>query len=81
MFKSTNSSVAGTRQGASAKLLLVASVGLLAATAILSALRRRVARAHEFTQADQRVDKSLKDTFPASDPPAPHYVDIPVNRR
>lgn len=46
MFKSTNSSVAGTRQGASAKLLVVASVGLLAATAILSALRRRVARTH-----------------------------------
>ena len=27
------------------------------------------------------IDKSLKDTYPASDPPASHYFDIPANRQ
>lgn len=82
MLKFTSSTGAGgAGRGVSAQFLLIASVGLLAAAAILSSVRRRVARAHEFARADQRVDKGLKDSFPASDPPAPHYVDIPVNRR
>ena len=27
------------------------------------------------------VDESINDTFPASDPPASRYFDIPANRR
>jgi hypothetical protein len=38
--------------------------------------RQRVA-----AQDDARVDRNLEGTYPASDPPAPHFVDIPVNRR
>ena len=32
-------------------------------------------------QADAIRDKSLKDSFPASDPPASQFFDIPVNRQ
>ncbi len=31
--------------------------------------------------ADRVHDKSLKDSFPASDPPASQYFDIPANRQ
>lgn len=32
-------------------------------------------------KTEQQRDKILKDTYPASDPPASQYFDIPVNRR
>jgi hypothetical protein len=62
---------------------------VLTATAIVAALvlptfvvlAGRRAKQREFERTDSRLDKTLKDTFPASDPPAPHFVDIPVNRQ
>lgn len=36
---------------------------------------------HPAATKEPAIDKSLKDTFPASDPPASRYFDIPVNRR
>ena len=32
-------------------------------------------------QTDATLDKTLKDSFPASDPPASQFFDIPVNRQ
>jgi len=32
-------------------------------------------------KCEPAIDKSLKDTYPASDPPAQRFVDIPINRR
>jgi len=75
------STVSGSTHRIPATLLITASAGLFAAAVMLSALKRRAARAQERIRADQRVDKGLHDTFPASDARAPHYVDIPVNRR
>jgi hypothetical protein len=36
---------------------------------------------HPIAKTEPAIDKQLKDTFPASDPPASRYFDIPVNRR
>jgi len=32
-------------------------------------------------EEDAKRDKTLKDSFPASDPPASQFFDIPVNRQ
>lgn len=77
----TNSDILDASHRIPAKILICASVGLLAAAVILSTLRHRIERTKDFKRADRRVDKGLRETFPASDPRAPHYVDIPVNRR
>ena len=61
-------------------ILLVGALALIAMPAIKGISRRyRVHNPH--AACDDEVDKSLKDTYPASDPPAHRYVDIPVNRR
>jgi hypothetical protein len=36
---------------------------------------------HPVAKQEPAIDKALKDTYPASDPPASRYFDIPVNRR
>lgn len=36
---------------------------------------------HPVATQEPAIDKVLKDTYPASDPPASRYFDIPVNRR
>jgi hypothetical protein len=36
---------------------------------------------HPVAKGEPAIDKSLQDTYPASDPPASRYFDIPVNRR
>lgn len=61
-------------------VLLLGALGLIALPAITSIKRRWRVR-HPAAKAEPAVDKSLKDTFPASDPPASRYFDIPVNRR
>lgn len=61
-------------------ILVVGAIGLLAAPFIKAFMCRRTTQ-QEFDKADAKVDKSLKETFPASDPPAQHFTDIPVNRR
>jgi hypothetical protein len=46
---------------------------------------RYVQSQRQLTKAKGRVesvhDKTLKDSFPASDPPASQFFDIPVNRQ
>lgn len=70
----------GSVYTAARKLLVAGAVGFLVAPAVIAA-GRRLMKKKELVQADARVDENLKETFPASDPPAQHFVDIPVNRR
>lgn len=60
---------------------LICIGGLFALGAIMDAWRRRTAVAQRNKNTERHYDKTLKDTFPASDPPASQYFDIPVNRR
>jgi hypothetical protein len=62
------------------------AIALLGAAALIAwpaakgiARRWRIRRPK--ARGEAAIDKALKDTFPASDPPAPRYFDIPVNRR
>ncbi|AMN45952.1 hypothetical protein ACG33_02255 [Steroidobacter denitrificans] len=61
-------------------LALVGAFALLAAPAWCGIVRRRRVK---YPQAirERAIDDSLKGTYPASDPPASRYVDIPANRR
>jgi len=61
-------------------LAFVGALALIAAPA-LSSWSRRWRETREVAKADPEVDKTLKDSFPASDPPASRYFDIPENRR
>ncbi|HEX2099995.1 MAG TPA: hypothetical protein VHF69_05005 [Candidatus Synoicihabitans sp.] len=61
-------------------VLLLGALALIAMPAI-KGIARRYRVQHPAAADEQEVDKSLKDTYPASDPPAARYVDIPVNRR
>jgi hypothetical protein len=61
-------------------IVLLGALALLAAPAINSIARRWRVR-HPIAKAEHAIDRSLKDSFPASDPPASRYFDIPVNRR
>ena len=61
-------------------LVLVGALALIALPA-LKRLGRRWTVTHPQAKKEPAIDKSLKDTYPASDPPASRYFDIPVNRR
>ena len=61
-------------------VLLLGALALIATPAIKGITRRYRVR-HPAAACEMEVDKSLKDTYPASDPPAQRYVDIPINRR
>lgn len=61
-------------------VLLLGALALIATPAIRGIARRYRVR-HPNAACEPQVDKSLKDTYPASDPPAQRYVDIPINRR
>lgn len=61
-------------------VLLVGVLALIATPAIRGIARRYRVR-HPIAADDEHVDESLKDTYPASDPPAGRFVDIPSNRR
>ncbi len=66
------------------KAALGGAIALLAAPAIkivATNLRRRLAERPQRAAEEAAIDKSLKDTYPASDPPASHYFDIPANRQ
>jgi hypothetical protein len=70
--------------GRSTKMLgTIALVGGLALIALpaLKRLGRRWTIEHPEAKREPAIDKSLNDTYPASDPPASRYFDIPVNRR
>ena len=60
------------------------AIALIAAPTIrivATNLRRRMAERPPQQEKDSTTDKTLKDTFPASDPPASNYYDIPANRQ
>jgi hypothetical protein len=61
-------------------IALVGAIALIATPVIRSLLERR--RSSQFAAIEEpAIDKTLKDTYPASDPPASRYFDIPENRR
>lgn len=66
--------------GALESILLLGAMALIATPAIRGIARRYRIR-NPVAANEAHVDESLKDTFPASDPPASRYVDIPSNRR
>jgi hypothetical protein len=61
-------------------VLLLASLAFIASPAIRDILCR-VRRRNPQARTEPSIDDALNETFPASDPPASRYVDIPVNRR
>jgi hypothetical protein len=61
-------------------VLLVGAIGLIAWPAI-SGIARVWRVRNPAARTDPLIDKTLKDSFPASDPPASTYFDIPENRR
>jgi hypothetical protein len=66
------------------KAALGSAIALVAAPAIriiATNLRRRFVDQPERAKSEASIDTALKDTYPASDPPASHYYDIPVNRQ
>jgi hypothetical protein len=65
---------------------LMETVALLGATVLIAwpayrGIARRWRLRHPMAARDPAIDEALKETFPASDPPASRYVDIPQNRR
>jgi hypothetical protein len=62
-------------------LALLGALALIAAPALKSYSRRWRQRRPAAAMSEPAIDKSLKDTFPASDPPATRYFDIPENRK
>lgn len=64
-------------------IALVGAVALIAAPLITTFARRwrsQQLEARNAAQTEPQIDKTLKDTYPASDPPASRYFDIPENR-
>jgi hypothetical protein len=61
-------------------VLLLGALALIATPAIRGIARRYRVR-HPVAADEDHVDESLKETYPASDPPASRYMDIPSNRR
>lgn len=61
-------------------ILLLGALALIVAPAIKGIARRYRVR-NPAAALEAEVDNALKDTYPASDPPAQRYVDIPINRR
>lgn len=62
------------------------TVALLSAAILITVpackgIARRWRVRHPIARSEPAIDKQLKDTYPASDPPASRYFDIPVNRR
>jgi hypothetical protein len=61
-------------------VFLFGAIALIAAPAVKGILRQWRTK-HPVAHEEHAIDKSLKDSFPASDPPASRYFDIPENRR
>lgn len=70
----------GSALGAVESILLLGALALIAMPAVKGIARRYRVR-NPIARDEESVDESLKETYPASDPPAQRYVDIPVNRR
>lgn len=61
-------------------VVLLGALGLIAMPAI-KGIARRWRISHPAAAREEAIDESLKETYPASDPPATRYMDIPQNRR
>jgi hypothetical protein len=61
-------------------LFVFGALALIASPALKGVLRRWRVK-HPVARLEPAIDKSLNDTYPASDPPASRYFDIPENRR
>lgn len=61
-------------------LALIGAVALIAVPAC-QRFGRYWRRRQQLAKTEPAIDKTLADTYPASDPPASRYFDIPVNRR
>ena len=66
--------------GLGQKMLLISAIGLLAWPAAKGIYRRWRVK-HPVATQEPEIDTALQQTYPASDPPASRYVDIPENRR
>jgi hypothetical protein len=71
----------GRRRGPDLFGLAVVGATVLIAWPAIKGIARHWRIRHPLAGSDSAVDDSLKETFPASDPPASRYVDIPGNRR
>ena len=60
-------------------IALIGAIALIATPAIMTFARRWRTK-QQAALTEPAIDKTLKDTFPASDPPASRYFDIPENR-
>ena len=60
-------------------IAVVGAIALIAAPAIMS-FARRWREKQSSAKTEPAIDKTLKDSFPASDPPASRYFEIPENR-
>ncbi len=70
----------GSSRRAIETALLIGAAALIAAP-VYRGIKRRMQSRQTRSTVEPAIDKQLKDTFPASDPPASRYFDIPVNRR
>ena len=61
-------------------IFLFGAIALIASPAVKGVLRRWRVK-HPDAKNEGAIDKSLNDTYPASDPPASRYFDIPENRK
>ena len=74
------SAVTRSGTGTFSKLLLVSAISALAYPTAKEIYRRWRIK-YPVAGAELGIDTALQQTFPASDPPASRYVDIPENRR
>jgi hypothetical protein len=72
---------AETRRFALLETVALLGAAVLIAAPACSGIARRWRLRHPRARSETAIDKQLKDTFPASDPPASRYFDIPANRR
>lgn len=71
-------SESNTRSGLT--MTLFATGALLTAAYLVFRLVSQANVKKDRDQVEKARDKTLKDSFPASDPPASQFFDIPVNR-
>ena len=76
-----NTQSAGRRSRRALETAALLGAAVLVAWPVARNIARRWRVRHPKAECEPAIDKSLKDTYPASDPPAQRYVDIPINRR
>jgi len=63
------------------KVFVLGVLGLLVVPALRKWVGPPTRRSGQEASVEETLDKSLDDSFPASDPPATQDFDIPVNRQ